>query len=35
MVETHLAEEAAALPQAIWAPLGGYAEAGLKYLAGR
>lgn len=33
MVETHLAEEAAALPRAIWVPLGGHAEAGLKHLA--
>lgn len=33
MVETHLAEEAAALPGAIWVPLGGHAEAGLQHLA--
>ena len=33
MVETHLAEEARALPRAIWVPLGGHAEAGLKHLA--
>lgn len=34
MVETYLAEEARALPGAIWVPLGGHAEAGLKHLAG-
>ncbi len=32
-METHLAEEAAALPNAIWVPLGGHAEAGLTHLA--
>jgi hypothetical protein len=32
MVDTHLAEEAKALPRAIWVPLGGHAEAGLKHL---
>jgi hypothetical protein len=32
MVDTHLAEEARALPRAIWVPLGGHAEAGLKHL---
>lgn len=32
MVDTHLAEEARALPHAIWVPLGGHAEAGLKHL---
>lgn len=32
MVETHLAEEAAALPRAVWVPLGGHAEASLQHL---
>ena len=32
MIETHLAEEAAALPEAVWIPLGGKAEAALLHL---
>lgn len=32
MVETCLAEEAKALPKAIWVPLGGHAEAALQHL---
>jgi hypothetical protein len=32
MIETHLAEEAIALPKAIWIPLGGKAEAALLHL---
>ncbi|SJM61937.1 hypothetical protein FM111_08595 [Brevundimonas diminuta 3F5N] len=35
LIETHLAEEAAALPKAIWVPLGGHAEASLQHLAAR
>lgn len=35
MVETHLAEEAAALPKAIWVPLGGHAESSLQHLVAR
>jgi hypothetical protein len=35
MVDTHLAEEAAALPNAIWVPPGGPAEACLAHLADR
>ena len=34
MIDTHLAEEAAALPKAIWIPLGRHAEAALLHLAG-
>ncbi len=33
-IDTHLAEEAAALPDAIWLPLGPKAEAAVSYLAG-
>jgi hypothetical protein len=33
MIETHLAEEATALPRAVWIPLGGHAEAALAHLA--
>ncbi len=33
MIETHLAEEAAALPRAVWVPLGKHAEAALLHLA--
>jgi hypothetical protein len=33
MIDMHLAEEAAALPNAIWIPLGGHAEAALLHLA--
>lgn len=33
MVETYLAEEAEALPNAVWVPLGAHAEACLKHLA--
>jgi hypothetical protein len=33
MIETHLAEEVTALPNAIWIPLGGHAEAALLHLA--
>ena len=32
MIDTYLADEAAALPSAIWIPLGGHAEAALLYL---
>ena len=32
MVETHLAEEALALPGALWVPLGTHAEASLQHL---
>jgi len=35
MIETHLAEEARALSQAIWVPLGRHAEAALLHLADR
>lgn len=35
MIETHLAEEVAALPNAIWIPLGAHAEAALIHLAGK
>lgn len=35
MIETHLAEEARALSQAIWVPLGRHAEAALLHLAAR
>lgn len=35
MIETHLAEEVAALPNAIWIPLGGHAEAALLHLTKR
>ena len=34
MVETHLAEEARMLPNALWLPLGPRAEAALRHLAG-
>lgn len=34
MIDTHLAEEAAALPRAIWIPLGRHAEAALLHLSG-
>lgn len=34
MIDTHLAEEAAALPKAIWIPLGRHAEAALLHLSG-
>ena len=34
MIDNHLAEEAAALPNAIWIPLGGHAEDALLHLAG-
>jgi hypothetical protein len=33
IIDTHLAEEAAALPNAIWIPLGGHAEDALLHLA--
>lgn len=33
MIDTHLADEAAALPRAIWIPLGRHAEAALLHLA--
>jgi hypothetical protein len=33
MVETYLAEEARALPKAVWVPLGTHAEASLRHLA--
>lgn len=33
MIDTHLAEEAAALPTALWVPLGKHAEAALMHLA--
>lgn len=33
MIDTHLAEEAAALPNAVWIPLGRHAEAALLHLA--
>jgi hypothetical protein len=32
MIDTHLADEARAMPNAIWVPLGTHAEASLKYL---
>ena len=35
MVETHLAEEARLLPDALWLPLGPKPEAALRHLAGR
>ena len=35
MIETHLAEEAAALPKAVWVPLGKDAAASLQHLVGR
>ena len=34
MIDSHLAEEAALLPNAIWIPLGGHAEDALLHLAG-
>jgi hypothetical protein len=34
MIETYLAEEVAALPNAIWIPLGGHAETALLHLVG-
>lgn len=33
MIDTHLAEEVAALPDALWVPLGKHAEAALVHLA--
>jgi len=35
MIDTHLAEEAAMLPQALWLPLGPKAEMALRHLASR